>query len=142
MNLQQVLARVRACAATMDEVYGRPVFDEWVVLSLLVGQEQVVAYIGPRADQFLQHFAIDFDQLRDEVMSERHGIGDFEFARDAHGTQFDAFVVLSDGLYLICNNTELTMDAITRDKRWLQAQIPFAEMSDGFRLNPLIHNGT
>ncbi len=140
MNLEQALARVRSCAAKMDAVYKQPVFDEWVIVSLLVGQEQVLAYVGPRSDQFMQHFAIDFALLRDDVLSERNGVGDFEFARDARGTRFDAFMVLSEGLYLICNNTTLTMDKITHDKRWLQAQIPFVEMSDTFRGEPLIHN--
>jgi hypothetical protein len=140
MNLDQALAQVRSCAARMDAVYKQPVFDEWVIVSLLIGQEQVLAYLGPRTDQFLQHFAIDFAKLRDEILTDRHGVGDFEFARDADGTHYDAFLVLSDGLFLICNNTTLTMNVITRDKRWLQAQVPFVEMSDLFRADPLVHN--
>ena len=57
--------------------------------------------------------------------------------RHAGGTRFDAFLVLGRGFYLICNNTRQSMDAITKDSRWLAAQIPFVELSDKIRANPV-----
>jgi hypothetical protein len=30
------------------------------------------------------------------------------------------------------------MDGIARDTRWLAAQVPFVEMSDAFRADPLV----
>jgi len=30
------------------------------------------------------------------------------------------------------------MDAITRDPHWLAAQVPFVELSDAFRADPLV----
>jgi hypothetical protein len=53
------------------------------------------------------------------------------------GTGIEAFLVLGPGLYLICNNTRESMDSITKNSRWLSAQIPFAEMADQVRANPL-----
>jgi hypothetical protein len=44
---------------------------------------------------------------------------------------------LGQGLFLICNNTVHSMDAITKDPRWLAAQVPFVELSDQFREDAL-----
>ena len=75
--------------------------------------------------------------MRGELESRQFGVGDFEFARHASGTRFDAFLVMGRGFYLICNNTRASMDAITKDPRWLVAQVPFVELSDKFRSNPV-----
>ena len=47
-------------------------------------------------------------------------------------------MVLADGVYLICNNTMNSMDGITGDVRWIDAQIPFMELSDRVRSHPLV----
>jgi len=47
-------------------------------------------------------------------------------------------MVLGEGLYLICNHTADSMDKITKDTRWLDAQVPFVELSDKVRSSPLI----
>ncbi|MEY2465728.1 MAG: hypothetical protein QOD03_249, partial [Verrucomicrobiota bacterium] len=52
-----------------------------------------------------------------------------------------AFIVLGDGLYLICNNTDASMEDITKDPKWLNAQVPFAELSDKIGLDPLVVSG-
>jgi len=46
-------------------------------------------------------------------------------------------LVLGPGLYLICNNTENSMDGLTKDPRWLGAQVPFVGLADRVRMNPL-----
>jgi hypothetical protein len=45
--------------------------------------------------------------------------------------------VLGKGLYLICNNTALSMDGITKDPHWINAQVPFVELSDKVRADPV-----
>ena len=50
-------------------------------------------------------------------------------------------MVLGRALYLICNNTRETMDAIAKNPRWLGAQVPFAELGDKIRANPLVIAG-
>jgi len=42
---------------------------------------------------------------------------------------------------LICNNTHESMDSIAKNSRWLGAQVPFAELSDKIRANPLLISG-
>ena len=46
-------------------------------------------------------------------------------------------MVLGEGVYLVCNNTGSSMAEITKDPRWLNAQVPFAELGDKVRSNPL-----
>jgi len=70
-------------------------------------------------------------------LSNTHGVGDFEFARNGVGTKVEAFMVVGQGIYLICNNTSADMDTITKDPLWLSAQVPFVELSDKFRANRL-----
>jgi len=46
-------------------------------------------------------------------------------------------MVLGLAIYLICNNTSESMDTIAKDPRWLNAQVPFAELGDQMRMSPL-----
>ncbi len=57
----------------------------------------------------------------------------FPFARHGAGTHFEAFMVLGVAIYLIFNNTHDSMDNIAKDPRWIQAQVPFAEIGDKLR---------
>jgi hypothetical protein len=137
MNLDELMKLVRSCAAQMNAQYGQPVFDEWAVISLLHNQARVLGYVGPRNDAFLKNFADDLSPLRAELLDRKYQAGDFEFARHSTGTKFEAFIMLGEGIYLICNNTQSTMDKIAQDPKWLSAQVPFAELSDKVRSSPL-----
>lgn len=121
----------------MNDLYGRVVFDEWVVISLAQHRARILFYVGPRNDDFLKNFATDLGSLRAELLNSKYNIGDFEFSRYGVGTGFEAFVVLGDGIYLICNNTQASMEDITKDPKWLNAQVPFAELSETIRPDPL-----
>ena len=125
----------------MDARYGRIVFDEWAVISLLANKARVLAYIGPRNDDFLKNFVKDLGVLRAGLLTESYGAGDFEFARHGIGTGFESFLVLGTGVYLICNNTHESMDSITKNPRWLEAQVPFAELADKVRTHPVVISG-
>ena len=122
----------------MDARYGGTVFDEWAVVSLAENKARVLAYVGPRNDDFLKNFANDLGSLRAELLDTKYGVGDFAFARHGVGTVFEAFMVLGRGLYLICNNTRESMDTIAKNPAWLAAQVPFAELGDKIRANPLV----
>ncbi len=137
MTLEEAIVQIKACAQEMDARYGRTVFDEWAVVSLLENKARVLAYLGPRNDDFLANFARDLGALRAELLTENYGAGDFEFARHGAGTGFESFLVLGRALYLICNNTRESMDTIAKDRRWLAAQVPFAELSEKIRAHPL-----
>lgn len=141
MTLKDIISQIKACAKQMDARYGQTVFDEWAIVSLAENKARVLAYIGPRNDAFLQNFAKDLGALRAELLSEKYGPGDFEFARQGVGTGFESFMVLSPAVYLICNNTRESMDTIARNPRWIAAQVPFAELGDRIRANPLESSG-
>ena len=139
MNLEEATNLIKRCADQMNSRYQKVVFDEWAIVSLAHKQSRILNYIGPRNDDFLKNFANDLGSLRVDLLNTKHTAGDFEFARHGVGTLFEAFVVMADGIYLICNNTNNSMDGITRDARWIDAQVPFVELSDKVRGNPLVH---
>ncbi len=130
MDLNETMQAIRACATQMDAQYGKTVFDEWVVLLLQEPQARVLGYVGPRHETFAQNFNRDLGGLRASLVNGKYQVGDFEFARHAAGTSFEAFMALGDGRYLICNNTQSSMDEIAKDPRWLSAQVPFAALSE------------
>lgn len=138
MTFDEAKSLIKTCAARMDAHYGKAVFDEWAVISLAENKARVLAYIGPRNDDFLKNFANDLGSLRAELLDANYGNGDFAFARHGTGTRFEAFMVLGSAIYLICNNTRETMDAIAKDPKWLNAQVPFAELGDKLRMSPLL----
>jgi hypothetical protein len=138
MTLDEAKTLIKACAGQMDTQYGKTVFDEWAVISLAENKARVLAYVGPRNDDFLKNFANDLGSLRSELLGTDYGVGDFAFARHATGTRFEAFMVLGVAIYLICNNTRESMDTIAKDPKWLDAQVPFAELGDRLRMNPLL----
>lgn len=137
MTLEAITTLIKACANQMNSRYGSVVFDEWAVVSLAENKARVLYYTGPRNDDFLMSFVKDLGTLRSELLGGGYGVGDFEFSRHGVGTGIEAFMVLGGGLYLICNNTAASMETITKDDRWLDAQVPFVELAEKIRGNPL-----
>lgn len=128
MTPEELTSRTSRAFARMNEIYGSPVFDEWALVVVSHGKGQVLHYEGPRADAFAEAFPRDVALLREQFESREYFTGEFEFTADGHGTQFDAFVKVSDTVYLICNNTQEAMTQIRENSLWLKAQIPFAEL--------------
>jgi len=137
MKLDEIGGQIKTCADAMNSRYGGAVFDEWAVVSLAENKARVLHYTGPRNDDFLKNFVRDLGSLRAELLGGRYGSGDFEFSRHGVGTAIEAFLFLGPGLFLICNNTRESMDSITKNPRWLGAQVPFAEFAEKVRANPL-----
>jgi hypothetical protein len=139
MTLDEAIALIKTTSGRMNELYKKVVFDEWAIVALVQRKALLLRYIGPRKDDFQSRFLDDTKELRDKFRQNTYNIGDFEFARHGHGTKSEAFVMIGDDIYLICNNTNLTMTDIAKDPLWLGAQVPFVEMSDRFRSAPLVH---
>jgi hypothetical protein len=108
-----------------------------VVVSLERNRARILHYTGPRNDEFLKNFVADLGALRSALLDGKYGAGDFEFTRHGVGTSYEAFLVLGNGLYLICNNTSESMEAIAKNPNWLKAQVPFVELAEAVRMNPL-----
>ena len=84
MTLDQAIPRLRDCARKMNEIYGRTIFDEWAVVSLLPECSRLLDYSGPRKDEFAGKFSRDLAELRQSLLKGRHHFGDFEFAAHRH----------------------------------------------------------
>ena len=137
MTLDQARKLITHCAEQMEKRYGKPVFDEWAIVSF-ADKGAILAYIGPRREGFKENFTADAGPLRAGLLSAEFNTGDFEFARHGVGTGFESFIVMGKGVYLICNNTRESMDEIAKNPKWLEAQVPFAELSEQIRADPLV----
>lgn len=138
MDLATARPLIQDALARMNALYGHPMFDEWVVLSPGAGQGGVLAYFGPRVESFRASAAMDAGPLRELTAGRTLAPGDFEFAPDAKGPRYDAFLKLGPTSFLVCNHTAKTMSEIRADPRWLKAQKVFFELSEKFRADPLV----
>jgi hypothetical protein len=136
MQWNDAIKLIQACGSRMTALFGEPVFDEWAILKLN-GSTSVAYYSGPRPSDFLASFARDSAALSRETGARKYSPGEFEFARDSGGTAFDVFVVLGGGCILVCNNVVAAMTDIRKHPGWLKAQVPFVEMTEKFRADPL-----
>ncbi|MFM1945032.1 MAG: hypothetical protein RI897_4014 [Verrucomicrobiota bacterium] len=141
MDLAQATEVVKSHLTRMDGLYGSVIFDEWAVVSVFDRKARLLHYSGPRREEVLESFARDVRHFLGDLVSGEHHVGYFDFSRDATGAAYDAYMVLGEGCFLVCNNLGASMDEITRDERWLRAQVPFAELSDVFGSDPLIYFG-
>jgi hypothetical protein len=137
MKLEESNKLIKSCAEQMNARYKNVVFDEWAVIALGDGKGRVLSYVGPRKEGFQRDFLHDAGTLRQGLLNSEYNAGDFEFSRHGIGPAFESFMVLGKGIYLICNNTVQSMDGITKDSLWLGAQVPFVELSDKFRADPV-----
>jgi hypothetical protein len=139
MTFDEATQRIRVQLQRMNELYGRPVFDEWGVVYLFEdGQGRLCAYEGPRRDEFLRSFSTEVKRFGAELRQRTQEAGAFDFSRDGVGGHFDGYLALGNGLVLVCNNTVQSMAGITKDPRWLGAQVPFVEMAEAFQVHPVV----
>jgi hypothetical protein len=136
MDLAAARLQIQSSFARMDALYGRPLFDEWAILSM-AAQQGILAYAGPRGEKFRQDFPEDVAPLRALISGRSLVPGDFEFAPEAGGTRYDACVKIGGTSYLVCNHTALEMKEIRRHPKWLNAQGTFLELCEKFRTDPL-----
>lgn len=137
MLLTDALALLHASSARISEAYGEPVFDELVIVRFDRGRGEIVHYQGPRPEAFVRTFARDAVPLGAEAAGKHYAAGDFEFAREATGTAYDALVALAPQVFLLANHTQRTMAEIRANPLWLRAQVPFVAFCERFRADPL-----
>jgi len=139
MTIKEAISLIQSTAARMDELYRKPVFDEWAIVVRSGEKTTLVHYRGPRMEQFQKKYFEDTKELRQQYRQANYNIGDFEFARQGYGTKVEAFIRIGEAIFLVCNHTARTMEDIAADPLWLGAQAPFAEMCDRFRTDPAVY---
>jgi len=139
MTLHEAISRIKLTAERMNELYRKPVFDEWAIVTRSGEKTLLRFYLGPRQEQFQKKYFEDTKELRQQYRQGSYTVGDFEFAREGHGTKVEAFILIGEAVFLVCNNTTRTMSEIAADPLWLAAQAPFAELCDQFRADPVVN---
>jgi len=137
MTLNDARTAITSSLGRMNSAYAGTVFDEWVLVSIKAERGAILAYNGPRAENFKQSFIADIQPLRAELTDQNFGIGDFAFAPSATGTKHDACLRAGETSFLFCNNTAKTIEDIRANPLWREAQKPFVQLSELFRANPV-----
>jgi hypothetical protein len=138
MRLNEATKLIQVYAEAMNSRYGRIVFDEWAIICFVGSKSFVLAYHGPREKGFRINFPLDAGSLWGRLQAQRQCPGDFEFSHDGEGTRFESFTVLGEGVYLIWNNTAQSIREIVKNPLWFGAQVPFVELSDKLRVDPMV----
>lgn len=138
MNLQTAISRIAKSFSKLDAAFGRPLFDELAIVSLAGGAFKILYYKGRNKSEFMAEFAENTLLLRKELSEDQTALGgEFSFTRDGEGANMDAYICLGPDAYLFCNHTHSTMEEITKDPRWLDAQGEFFNLSQYFAVDPL-----
>jgi hypothetical protein len=137
MDLSSARQHIQSSLDRMRALYLKPVFDEWVLLTPGGRHAGVLAYSGPRLDEFREKLPADVEPLVEQLAGRTLAIGDFEFTHVGDGTRHDALVRVGATSYLVCNNLGKSMDEIRADSRWLKAQSAFVDLTEKFRASPL-----
>lgn len=138
MNLETTKLQINKCFTKMNQAYGRIVFDEWLIVSRQGGTVQLLHYQGPRDATIMESLADETSTLRQSGGHVNPNPGQFDFTREGTGSDFDAYVYLGKDCFLLCNNTQKTMEDISADRNWLTAQGDFLNLSQYFAVNPLV----
>ena len=137
MNLDAALSRIPKSFTKMNDAYRRTVFDEQLIVSRAGGEVKLLSYEGPREDTIMDSLADETVALRQSGSHLNTTPGEFDFTRDGVGSEFDAYICLGVDLFLLCNNTEKSMEEVTADINWLAAQGEFLNASQWFAVDPL-----
>jgi len=135
MKLDEARKRIQLGLFEVDAAYGDTVFDEWMIVHVAGLSREVVHYSGPRYDR-VGNFQEDLGPLR-KRMQDRYHVGDLEFAQNADGTAFDIVITAGVDIFLILNNTRMSLKAIARCETWPNSQLPLVKLAEEFHENPL-----
>jgi hypothetical protein len=138
MDLESAIDRTVKTLGQMNRAYRRVVFDEWAIVALHADRDEILSYDGPRRETIADALPGDLHHLREALAEGDHLPGQFEFARAAAGATADAFLALGSCIYLICNNTQLTMGQIAADPLWKAAQGYFVDLTERVAQDPIV----
>ena len=137
MNTAAAIDRIESALINLESTVGEPVFDEWALAEKTPVGWKLIEYGGGRKEEFLAEFNTDIAALKHTLDPSQTQIGDFAFSHEGHGTGFDAHMCVGENIFLLFNNTAKSTDEITRNPKWTQAQIHFAELLEAFIADPV-----
>lgn len=141
MKLSEATTLILETAKRMDEIYQRPVFDEFSIIHVERQRHYLCWYRGEARQGYIRDFKQNTALLKKESRSRftnHYETGAYEFVPDGHGPQAESFVVIGPDLYLILTNTRHTMADISSSPLWLKAQEEFVELCERFRCDPAV----
>lgn len=136
MKLAEARKWIQLCLIEVDAVYGDTVFDEWMIVHAAGLSREIIYYAGPRYDK-TANFQEDLQPLRKRLQARYH-IGDLEFAQDAEGTAFDILIMAGTDIFVILNNTRMSLKGISKCTTWADAQLPLVKLAEHFHDDPLV----
>jgi hypothetical protein len=137
MTFNDAIFRIEACLEQIKNLYGEPMFNEWLIADFRQGQGKALYYSGERTSEFDQKFPADFEGVRGLLADHDYQPGNFEFARLSGATRYDAVITIGPRVYLAFNHTEKSMFQIRQKETWVKALVPFFELADKFQRDPL-----
>jgi len=136
MNTAAASDRIKNALINMETAIGEPVFDEWALAEKTSPGWKLIEYGGSRKEEFLAEFNTDIAALKNTLDPSQIQLGDFAFSHEGHGTGFDAHMCIGEHLVVLFNNTEKSTGEITKNPKWTQAQVYFAELLEAFIADP------
>ena len=129
---------IRRQLSEMNKAYGATLFDEFAILRIKGGKPmQLLGYEGPRAKEINDAWPDDLKMLSPELREAgRISGGEFGFIRIGAGSYFDAFIGIGQDMVLLLNHTSKSIEELTANSRWLQAQAEFLKLSHVFGDTP------
>jgi hypothetical protein len=137
MNLDSARRIITKALVSADDLLGRTAFNEWMLVSLVGLERQVLYYAGPRPETAQEQFADDLRPLARELIDHRHRIGKVDFVPDGDGPAFDVLITLGAGLFAILNDTSGTTTDLRREAAWREAEARIIQLGDCFVHEPL-----
>ena len=138
MNIEQANQIIQQTVDQLNLDYGGCLFDEWALVEFRKGKSDLLLYSGPRKASFLTQLPTDMAALshsfRDGTLLQ---LGEYDFARNATGSQIDAAACVGKNIYLLFNNMTVAMADICKNERWLGAQQTFFSLCERFRSDPV-----
>ena len=137
MILEHARRTIAKALVSVDDKLDRTAFDEWMIVSLVGLEREVIHYSGPRPESAREQFADDLRPLARALVDDRQHIGNVDFVPDGDGPAFDVLITLGAGLFAILNDTRGSTDDLRRHRSWSDAEREILRLGDAFIEDPL-----
>jgi hypothetical protein len=137
MNLDEARRQIQGSLVTVDDAFGRTVFDEWMVVALSGLERYVLHYSGPRYEHSPEDFPNDLRPLASELVSHDGRVGNVDFAQDGVGQKFDVLITIGIGLYIILNDTHGSCEELERQPNWAAVRDELVDLGQRFLHEPM-----